>query len=131
MHVGHLIVLPTPAFLELLEDECDPPASFLVDFGEDLQDLFLFSSIRETLGGVSKRAKGDRCDTTTKNVSISVIHGLILEYVPILDMSSNATDHLRVLLLHVPHVWIVGWHVRVNLGEEEHDGVVEESGDDG
>lgn len=46
-------------------------------------------------------------------------------------MSSNATDHLRVLLLHVPHVRVVGWHVRMNLCEEKHDGMVEQSGDDG
>lgn len=76
MHTRHLVVLPTPAFLELFEYERNSPAGFLVDFCEDLQNLFLLSSVSETLSGVSERSEGDRGDTATKKVSMSAMEGI-------------------------------------------------------
>ena len=49
------VFLPAPALFELLKHKGDAPACFLVDFGEDLEDFFLFASIGETLGGVGQR----------------------------------------------------------------------------
>lgn len=46
------VLAPAPAFFELLEHERDAPAGFFVDFGEDLQYLFLLAAICQALRGM-------------------------------------------------------------------------------
>jgi len=91
MTVCVLLILrvPAPFGLQLCVHEADPPARLLTDLVEDLQDFFLFSSIRKTLARNSKGAQCYTCNTT------------------VLDMGADAADELRVLLDHAPHLWLV------------------------